>query len=76
MVKRLPGARRIRSVRVSARTEPWRPDSCTGKIYGYDPVLLVDDDTILYYTFFIFLEGGRGGRPELAPPSWWEDLGR
>ena len=30
MVKRLPGGRRIHSVRVSAQTEPWGPDSCTG----------------------------------------------
>ena len=30
MVERLPGGRRIHSVRVSAQTEPWGPDSCTG----------------------------------------------
>ena len=34
MVKKLPRGRRIHSVRVSAQTEPWRPDSCTGKIYN------------------------------------------
>ena len=44
MVKRLPGGRRIRSVRVSSQTEPWRPDSCTGKMYSYDPALLVEHD--------------------------------
>ena len=38
MVKKLPRGRRIHSVRVSAQTEPWRPDSCTGKIVNYDPV--------------------------------------
>ncbi len=38
VVKRLPGGRAIHSVRVSAQTEPWRPDSCTGKIVNYDPV--------------------------------------
>ena len=41
VVKKLDGGRRIRSVRVSAQTEPWRPDSCTGKIYDFDPVFLV-----------------------------------
>ena len=30
VVKGLPGGRRIHSVRVSAQTEPWGPDSCTG----------------------------------------------
>ncbi len=38
VVKKLPRGRRIHSVRVSAQTEPWRPDSCTGKIVNYDPV--------------------------------------
>ena len=45
VVKRLPGGRTSRSVRVSAQTEPWRPDSCTGKIYLF--LLVVDDDHIL-----------------------------
>ena len=36
VVKKLPRGRRIHSVRVSARTEPWRPDSCTGKIVNYE----------------------------------------
>ena len=37
MVKRLDGGRTSRSVRVWAQTEPWRPDSGTGKIYNNRP---------------------------------------
>ena len=38
VVKKLPRGHTIHSIRVSAQTEPWRPDSCTGKIVNYDPL--------------------------------------
>ena len=44
VIKRLPGGRAIHSVRVSAQTEPWGPDSCTGNIYNYDPALLAQQE--------------------------------
>ena len=71
MVKRLPGGRRIRSVRVSAQTEPWRPDSCTGNIYNiFNWILILLNQSLslvqLWLTdtgIHLLASGSRGSDP-------------